>query len=90
VATLGHTRFDAIDALSCESIYGYSGTGHPAYIVLDGQQRLTAMYYAFVAPKVKLPNRANRAIYYVKVNLFMNQEYDRVFSYDWASKAPDE
>jgi len=48
------------------------------------------MYYAFVAPKVKLPNRANRAIYYVKVNLFMNQEYDRVFSYDWASKAPDE
>jgi len=78
------------DALSCESIYGYSGTGHPAYIVLDGQQRLTAMYYAFVAPKVKLPNRANRAIYYVKVNLFMNQEYDRAFSYDWASKALDE
>lgn len=77
------------EALSCESIYGYTGAGHPTYIVLDGQQRLTAMYYAFVAPKVKLPNRANRAIYYVKVDLFMNQEYDRAFSYDWASKRID-
>ena len=44
-------------ALSCEPVYGYTGSGKPEYIVLDGQQRLTAMYYAFLAPDVPLPNR---------------------------------
>src|SRR5258707_10038075 len=39
------------DALACEPIYGYNGqAGSPEYIVLDGQQRLTAMYYTFAAP----------------------------------------
>ena len=31
------------EALACEPIYGYQGNGHPEYIVLDGQQRLTAI-----------------------------------------------
>src|ERR1700722_5223692 len=35
--------------LACEPIFGAS-EGSPEHIVLDGQQRLTAMYYAFVAP----------------------------------------
>jgi len=35
-----------IEALGCEAIYGYNGQGSPEHIVLDGQQRLTAMYYA--------------------------------------------
>ncbi len=35
-------------ALSCEPVYGYDGKGSPEYIVLDGQQRLRAMYYASV------------------------------------------
>ena len=38
------------DALACEKIYGYHGNGNAEHIVLDGQQRLTAIYYAFVAP----------------------------------------
>src|SRR5260370_3206454 len=50
-------------ALSCESIYGFKGDSRPESIVLDGQQRLTAMYYAFVAPDVPLPNRSNRYFY---------------------------
>src|SRR2546430_15271202 len=33
-------------ALSCEPIYAHKGGGSPEYIDLDGQQRLTAMYYA--------------------------------------------
>ena len=41
-------------ALSCEAVYGFDDEGHPEYIVLDGQQRLTALYYAFLAPDVPL------------------------------------
>ena len=85
------------DSLSCEIIYGFdnkagqipwddNGTGNPEHIVLDGQQRLTALYYAFVAPDVPLPRRANRAAYFVHVDKFMNEQYDDAFQYDWHSR----
>ncbi|MCK4246215.1 DUF262 domain-containing protein, partial [Candidatus Bipolaricaulota bacterium] len=53
------------DALSCEPIYGYHANGKPAQIVLDGQQRLTAMHYTFFAPDDQLPNRVNRFLFYI-------------------------
>ena len=51
--------------------------------MLDGQQRLTAMYYAFVAPDIPLPSRANRYLYYIRVDRFMDEAYDEAFDYDW-------
>ncbi|HHG90896.1 MAG TPA: DUF262 domain-containing protein [Devosia sp.] len=73
-------------ALACEPIYGFKGgNGKPAYIVLDGQQRLTAMYYVFTAPDVPLPNRASRAFYFIRVDQFMAENYDEAFYYDWLS-----
>lgn len=73
-------------ALSCESVYGYDGNGSPEYIVLDGQQRITAMYYAFLAPDLPLPNRSYRAFYFIRVDKFMGEEYDEAFHYDWLTK----
>lgn len=73
-------------ALSCEPIYGYKGSSKPEYIVLDGQQRLTAMYYAFLAPDIALPTRANRYYYFVRVDRFMAEEYDAAFEYDWSKR----
>jgi len=73
------------EAMSCEPIYGYDGDGKPEYIVLDGQQRLTAMYYVFMAPDLPLPNRASRAFYFIRVDQFMAEAYDEAFYYDWLS-----
>ena len=56
------------------------------YIVLDGQQRLTAMYYAFLAPDIALPMRANRYYYFVRIDRFMAEEYDKAFEYDWSKR----
>ncbi len=72
------------EALSCEPIYGYDGSenGNREYIVLDGQQRMTAMYYAFLSPDVPLPNRASRFFYFVHVDKFMSEQYDEAFGYD--------
>jgi hypothetical protein len=56
------------------------------YIVLDGQQRLTAMYYAFFAPEKNLPNRASRAFYFIRVDKFMAEDYDGAFNYDWVTR----
>src|SRR5689334_15091744 len=52
--------------LSCEPIYGQSG-GKADYIVLDGQQRLTAINYAFISPDKTLPRRKSRAMYFVRI-----------------------
>jgi hypothetical protein len=71
------------DSLACEAIYGFQGHGTPEHVVLDGQQRLTAMYYAFMAPDVPAPSRANRFLYFIRVDRFMEEAYDEAFEYDW-------
>lgn len=77
-------REDSFDALSCEPIYGYLDEGKRAQIVLDGQQRLTAMHYTFFAPDVSLPNRVNRFLFYIRVDRFMEEAYEDAFHYEWA------
>ncbi|MBW4444158.1 MAG: DUF262 domain-containing protein [Plectolyngbya sp. WJT66-NPBG17] len=88
-------KTENFNALSCEPVYGYQGTASKEYIVLDGQQRLTAIYYAFVAPDKPLPNRANRFLYFVKVDRFIAEEYDEAFDYQprtrrWAKVFDDQ
>ncbi|MDE2896795.1 MAG: DUF262 domain-containing protein [Chloroflexota bacterium] len=70
-------------ALACEEIYGYKGHGKPDYIVLDGQQRLSAMYYAFMAPEVSAPNRASRFLFFIDVEKFMQEAYEDAFVNEW-------
>jgi len=77
---------ESFEALSCEPIYGHDGPYDREHIVLDGQQRLTAMYYAFMAPNYNLPDRKSRAFYYIHIDNFMAEEYDKAFGYDWYSR----
>jgi uncharacterized protein with ParB-like and HNH nuclease domain len=74
------------EALSCEPIYGFNDNGSREYIVLDGQQRLTAMFYVFTAPDISLPNRAKPAIFFIKIDKFMSEEYDEAFNYEWLTR----
>lgn len=74
------------EALSCEAIYGFEGADRRTDIVLDGQQRLTAMHYAFVAPDKPAPKRRNRFLYFVKVDRFMDEAYEDAFVYDWTRR----
>lgn len=71
------------DDLSCEPVYGHDGSGKPEYVVLDGQQRLTAMHYAFLGPKIPLPRRKMRAFYFIRVDRFMADEHEEAFDYEW-------
>ena len=79
-------KHESFAALACEPIYGYHGNGDPAHIVLDGQQRLTAMYYVFLAPDKPLPNRSNRFLYFIRVDRFMEEAYDEAFEYHWTRR----
>ena len=72
--------------LSCEPLYGFDKERKPEHIVLDGQQRLTAIYYAFFAPDKVFPQRKNRIYYFLRLNNFIEEEYDDAFFYYSATK----
>lgn len=76
----------SFEALACEPIYGFGENGKPEHIVLDGQQRLTALYYAFMPPEKPLPTRTNRYFYFLHVDKFVEEEYDVAFDYDWTKR----
>jgi len=80
-------KAENFEALACEPIYAFeNGLGSPEHIVLDGQQRLTAMYYAFMAPNKDAPKRANRYLYFIQVDKFIEEAYDDAFTYDWTRR----
>lgn len=74
------------EALACEPLYAYVGSdGNREHIVLDGQQRLTALHYAFFAPDKPLPNRKKRYLYFIRVDRLMELADEDAFVYDWTS-----
>ncbi len=75
------------DALACEPIYAFNGSSENRHhIVLDGQQRLTAMYYAFMAPDAPAPKRSSRYRYFIRADRFIEGAYDDAFVYDWTRR----
>ena len=79
---LWEEREQNFDALTCEPLYGASELRRPASIVLDGQQRLSAMYYSFFAPDTPPPKRKKRTLFFINVDHFMKEVYEEAFSYD--------
>lgn len=72
--------------LSCESIYGYNGESNPEYIVLDGQQRLTALHYVLFGPDTNFRNRANRYLYFVNIPELLDENFEEAFFYSYYKK----
>ena len=77
-------REDTFESLACKPLSGFQddSQNRPEHIVLDGQQRLSAMYYAFFAPDVAAPKRRARYIYFVHIDKFVNDDPE-AFNYSW-------
>lgn len=75
--------------LSCEPIYGAPDKKDFDHIVLDGQQRLSALYYAFFAPDKNFPKRKSKFYYYFKIDQLLLENYDEAFFYEISSKKTD-
>lgn len=69
--------------LSVEPIYGFNNKTDPQHIVLDGQQRLTAIYYAFFAPKKPFPKRAKRAVFLINILSLIEEDYENFIRYEF-------
>lgn len=72
---------DNFKMLSCESIYAFKGSEDPQHIVLDGQQRLTAIHYAFFQPKKAFPNRAKPMVYFLNIQDLLDEDFEKAFYY---------
>jgi hypothetical protein len=74
--------------LSCENIYAFKGSPDPQHIVLDGQQRLTAIYYAFFQPNIAFPRRAKPMAYFLDIQVFLDEDENNgeAFWYDSLTK----
>lgn len=70
-------------ALSVEPIYGFESKTDPQHIVLDGQQRLTAIHYAFFAPKKPFPKRAKRAVFLINILSLIEEDYENFIRYEF-------
>ncbi len=79
-----------IEYLSCKPIYGSKDDGKFEHIVLDGQQRLSALYYAFFAPDKKFPFRKSKYYYVIYLDKLLENNYDEAFEYIISSRKNDE
>jgi len=77
---------DNFKMLSCEQIYAFNGRADPQHIVLDGQQRLTAIYYAFFQPDIVFPGRAKPMAYFLDITAFLEEDYEKAFKYESLTK----
>ena len=75
-----------VRVLSCEGIKGYKGTLRPEHIVLDGQQRLTAMYFAFFNPDEPYPKRKSRCFFFMNIAALIEENFEDAFYYQWETK----
>lgn len=67
--------------LSCENIYSHKGKADPQHIVLDGQQRLTAIHYALFNPGVNFPRRKTPIAFFLRIDSLLDEEFDNAFFY---------
>jgi uncharacterized protein with ParB-like and HNH nuclease domain len=73
--------------LSCEPIYGFTLKSDPKHIVLDGQQRLSALYYAFFSPDAPFPRRKKKCYFFVNISRLENNDFENAFTYEWSSRS---
>lgn len=74
------------EKLACAPLYAFNKPLDPDYIVLDGQQRLSAMHYAFFQPEVNFRKRKNPFYFFVDLKQLLDENFEEAFSYTSMSK----
>lgn len=72
-----------------DPVWGATANDEPEKAILDGQQRLSSLYYAIHNPKRKFPNRKSYYVFYVDLVEAFNEEYEEAVTYSWNTKNYD-
>ena len=66
-----------------DPIWGATLNGGPDKAVLDGQQRLSSLYYAIYNPEKKFPSRKSYYVFYLDLIEALDGEYDEAVEYNF-------
>jgi len=64
-----------------DPVWGAKLKNHPKIAILDGQQRLSSLYYAIYNPEKTFPNRASYYVFWIDLTKVLNDEIDGSLSY---------
>ena len=56
------------------------------YIVLDGQQRLTAIYHSFCDPDRNLPGASSKIVFHISIDKFVENDIENAIGYTRITK----
>lgn len=69
-----------------DPVWGANLNGNPRYAILDGQQRISSLYYALYNPEQKFPNRKSYYVFYIDLVAALNHDYDNSIEYKFNKK----
>lgn len=69
-----------------DPVWGSTTAERPDKAVLDGQQRLSSLYYAIHNPEKRFPNRKSYYVFYVNLINVLNDDYDEAIDYTWKTE----
>jgi len=69
-----------------DPVWGSTTAERPDKAVLDGQQRLSSLYYAIHNPEKRFPNRKSYYVFYVDLIKILNDDYDEAIDYSWKTE----
>jgi hypothetical protein len=64
-----------------EPLWGAERKNSPTIAILDGQQRLSSLYYSIYNPRTPFPNRQSYYSFFIDLNKVLNEEYEDSVSY---------
>jgi len=64
-----------------DPVWGSKVNATPNTAILDGQQRLSSLYYAVYNPKKIFPNRNSYYLFYINIKKILFDEFENSFSY---------
>ncbi|MBW2078234.1 MAG: DUF262 domain-containing protein [Deltaproteobacteria bacterium] len=64
-----------------DPIWGAELRNTPSKAILDGQQRLSSLYYAIYNPQKMFPNRKSYYVFFLDLNKVLNSDYDDSVTY---------
>jgi len=67
-----------------DPVWGANLKNSPKYAILDGQQRLASLYYAFYNPEKNFPNRKTYYTFYIDLIKTLNENYDDIINYKYS------
>lgn len=66
-----------------DPVWGAERKTSPEMAVLDGQQRLSSLYYAIHNPAQKFPSRKSYYVFYLDPVKVLNEEYEEAVTYNY-------